>query len=133
MEPALQNSLFLDLASSRRVLGRALIRLQGAWNFTNAEMANLIRVKPNTYGHWVKKKEVPFQRPPYSAESEIMIALLSIFRSLGAMFVSSSDQILWLKTPHPRFGESPLEFARHSSENLFYLKQYLDHVRGRGA
>ncbi len=130
----MQNELFLGTEKSRQVLGKALGRLQGTWNFTNAEMANLIRVKPNTYGHWMKKKEVPFQKPPYSTDIEIIIALIAIFRSLGAMFVSSNDQILWLKTPHPHFaGQSPLEFAKRSSENLFYLKQYLDYVRGRGA
>lgn len=115
-------------------MGKALGNLQKAWNFTNAEMAGLIRVKPNTYGLWMKNREVPFQKPPYSTDIEIIIALLAIFRSLGAMFVSSSDQVLWLNAPHPHFaGQSPLEFAKRSSENLFYLKQYLDYVRGRGA
>ncbi len=123
----------LGTQKSRRVLGKALMQLQGSWNFTNVEMARLIRIKPNTYGLWKTKKEVPFQAPPYSTEIELIIALLSIFRSLGAMFVSATDQVLWLKTPHPRFGRAPLEFAKTSCENLFFLKHYLDYVRGRGA
>jgi len=134
MKTAVQKKLFLDSERSRQVLGKSLGRLQGTWQFTNAEMAHLIRIKPNTYGYWMKKKQVPFQKPPYSTEIEMVIALLSIFRSLGAMFVSANDQVLWLKTPHPHFeGQNPLEFAKHSGENLFYLKQYLDYIRGRGA
>jgi len=133
MEPALQQP-YLDSEKSRRVLGKALARLQDSWGLTNAEMAHLIRVKPNTYGQWMKKQEVPFQKPPYSAEIETIIALISIFRSLGAMFVSPGDQVLWLKTPHPHLsGLRPLDFAKLSAQNLFYLKQYLDYVRGRGA
>lgn len=134
MELALDNSGNFPLEKSRAVLGKALQGLQEEWGFTNAQMARLIRVKPNTYGYWMQKQEVPFHKPPYTTEIEIILALLSIFRSLGAMFVSSEDQLLWLNTPHPHFsGESPLTFAKHSSENLFYLKQYLDYVRGRGA
>ncbi|GEM_PF-997240 len=134
MQLALQSHLSLDSKKSRQVLGKVLHRVQASWNFTNVEMALLLRVKPNTYGHWMKKHEIPFQKPPYSSEIEILIALLSIFRSLGSMFTSFSDQILWLKTPHPHFaGKSPLEFAKNSCENIFYLKQYLDFVRGRGA
>lgn len=134
MELALQKEVSLDIQKSRQVLGKALGNLQKTWNFNNAEMAGLIRVKPNTYGNWMKNREIPFQKPPYSTEVEVIIALISIFRSLGAMFVSPNDQILWLKTSHPHFaGQSPLEFAKRSSENLFYLKQYLDYVRGRGA
>ncbi len=49
------------------------------------------------------------------------------------MFVSATDQVLWLKTSHPHFGKTPIEFAKNSCENLFFLKQYLDYVRGRGA
>lgn len=134
MELALHHPQHFSLVQSRGVLGKALQGLQEEWGFTNTQMARLIRVKPNTYGYWMQKQEVPFHHPPYSTEIEIILALLSIFRSLGAMFVSSKDQLLWLNTSHPQFGgESPLEFAKHSSENLFYLKQYLDYVRGRGA
>ncbi len=127
-------AIHLDSEKSRQVLGKALRRLQETWQFNNTEMATLLRVKPNTYGYWMKKEELPFQSPPYSAEMELVLVLFSVFRSLGAMFVSASDQLIWLKSVHPDFaGESPLDFAKKSSENLFYLKQYLEYVRGRGA
>lgn len=134
MALTLQKEIQLDTLKSRQILSKALSRLQENWNFTNVEMAHLIRVKPNTYGLWKSKSEIPYQKAPYSPEIEVIISLLSIFRSLGAMFNSASDQILWLKNPHPHFKNvSPLEFAQQSCENLFYLKQYLDYVRGRGA
>lgn len=134
MQAALKQLDFSSELQPRQVLAKALQRLQEEWALSNAQMAHLIRVKPNTYGYWMQKAQVPFQAGPLRSEMELVIALIAIFRSLGAMFVAAADQQLWLKSPHPHFGEqSPLDFAKHSSENLFYLRQYLDYIRGRGA
>lgn len=113
---------------------KVLSRIQQDWEFTNLDMARLLHVRANTYGNWMARKETPYQKPPYLPETELIITVLSIFRSLGAMFSSPKDQILWLRTGHPDFrGDSPLKFAQASCENLYYLKAYLDYVRGRGA
>lgn len=124
----------LDPARAGQTLGKTLFRLQDKWNFSNDEMARLIGVRPNTYGGWKKKSEIPIKKPPYSPEIELIIALLSTYRSLGSMFSSAKDQRLWLNSIHPDFGnKTPLEYAKKSYENVFSLKQYLDYIRGRGA
>lgn len=124
----------IDPERARHVLWKALKGVQTHWDFTNLEMAKLLHVRANTYGNWMAREEIPFQRTPYAPETELIITVLSIYRSLGAMFGASSDQVLWLTAKHPDFrGHSPLEFAQASCENLYYLKAYLDYVRGRGA
>ena len=115
-------------------LCKALARLQDTWGFANAAMAALLHLKANTYGNWLKAAEVPVGKLPYPAEIEMVVSLIAIFRSLGSMFQKAEDQVIWLETPHPHLqNNSPLEFAQASCENLFYLRNYLDYVRGRGA
>jgi len=135
METALQKSdLTPGSEESKRTLWKALKRVQDNWAFSNARMSRFLHMKPNTYGNWMKNQTVPLSKPPYSPETELVIALLSIYRSLGAMFASHPDQLVWLQTVHPHFyHSSPLEFAQKSCENLFYLRAYLDYIRGRGA
>lgn len=134
MESAPNIQLVPGSDESKYTLWKALKRVQDHWGFSNATMSRFLHVKPNTYGNWMKNQSVPMGKVPYSPEVELVITLLSIYRSLGAMFVSYQDQVLWLKSGHPHFsGLSPLDFAQKSCENVFYLKNYLDYVRGRGA
>lgn len=129
---ALQNIASGDEAS-QRLLHKTIAHIQGAWAFTNAEMADFLHTKPNTYGYWLQKERIPLGKS-LSPEMELVVALMAIYRSLGAMFVSAKDQVLWLRTPHPDFAhQSPLDFAKSSAENFFYLRSYLDYIRGRGA
>lgn len=119
---------------AQRTVCKVLGRIQKDWGFSNAEMARLLHVKPNTYGQWFKQKRVPIGRPPWPADMESVITVMAIHRSLGAMFQSAEDQILWLQGIHPDFaGLSPLNLAIQSVAGLYYLKAYLDYVRGRGA
>jgi hypothetical protein len=134
MELLQEPPLSLDPERAQSILWKALKGLQDRWDFTNLDMAKLLHVRANTYGNWMARTKVPFQRPPFSPETELVVTVLSIYRSLGAMFSSHKDQTLWLTTTHPDFQRlSPLAFAQKSCENLFYLKNYLDYVRGRGA
>ena len=111
-----------------------LSKIQGVWKFSNAKMSKLLHVHPNTYGTWMKNKKVPIGTKPYSPEMEVVISVIAIFRSLGAMSSSAKNQVLWLETPHPQIrGKVPLEFAMESIQNIFWLRHFLDYIRGRGA
>lgn len=113
---------------------KVLGRIQKSWDFTNVEMARLLHIRPNTYGNWINANKVPLGVPPWSPDIEAVISLMAIHRSLSAMFNLPDDQVIWLKTPHPDFRqESPLNYAKASCAGLFYLKAYLDYIRGRGA
>lgn len=115
------------------VLCKTICRIQKIWGLNQAEISRLLHATPQTYGNWIKSKKIPLSNP-YSPENEVVIAFIAIYRSLGAMFQSPRDQILWLQSPHPQFdNQSPIQFAQQSSENVFGLRSYLDYVRGRGA
>lgn len=64
MESAYKRKLSLETPQGRKTLGKAILRLQDNWKFTNTEMARLIGVKPNTFGGWKQKKEIPFKKAP---------------------------------------------------------------------
>jgi len=134
METANNIQLVPGSDESKFILWKALKRVQDHWEYSNAALSRFIHVKPNTYGNWMKNQSVPIGKSPYSPEVELVITLLAIYRSLGAMFISHQDQVIWLETCHPHFYNlSPLEYAQKSCENVFYLKKYLDYIRGRGA
>jgi hypothetical protein len=129
-------SLQSDFSSDQkqRILCQALITLQELLKFSNRDMAQILHIKPNTYGNWLQQKRVPLSSHGLAPESEIIITVLAIYRSLGAMFQNSADQTIWLTSPHPDLKNiSPLNFMKASCQNLFYLRTYLDFVRGRGA
>lgn len=97
-------------------------------------MAKLIHIAPSTYGVWMRNEEIPLNSPPLKPEAEAAVAVLAIYRSLSAMFDNPSDQVKWLRTPHPSFRKkAPVEYAQNSMSDLFQLRIYLDYVRGRGA
>mgnify|MGYP001589189512 CR=1 FL=1 len=132
--PNPQQSIRPNSLEARQTLSKALGRAQGRWLLSNKTMAALLHVAPNTYGLWINKEEVPAGGIPYRPETEAVIALLAIHRSLSAMFSNPQDQLLWLTTTHPSLqSKSPLQFAMSSLANLFQLRSYLDFVRGRGA
>lgn len=131
---AYQDDIALGTDKAKEVLFKALFRIQENWGFTNQKMSELLHVKPNTYGNWMQSGRVPIGRKPFSPEVELVIAVVAIFRSLGAMFDSYHNQVQWLDSPHPNFqNQSPFEFAKQSCANVFWLRQYLDYKRGRGA
>lgn len=131
---SIQAPLVHGRAEAQATVCKVLERIQTSLNFSNVEMARWLHVKPNTYGNWLKNGRVPMGIPPWSADTEAVIMVMAIHRSLSAMFQNPQDQLLWLKTPHPDFQKtSPLDHAIGSCAGLFYLKGYLDYVRGRGA
>lgn len=131
--PAANLAIELGSDKARHVLCKALQHIQENWDLSNVDMSRLLHIKPNTYGNWLKQNEVPVGVAPYAPEIEIVIALIAIYRSLGAMFAASQDQILWLRQKHPDLGESPMTFVQKACANVFWLRAYLDYVRGCGA
>lgn len=132
--PAVDQSITPESPEARHVLFKALAKVQERWGFQNQEMAAMLHIAPTTYGVWMRKEEVPISKPPYKPETEAVISLMAIHRSLSAMFRSPRDQVLWLKSIHPSFrGKSPFGYAAESLSQFFQLRAYLDYVRGRGA
>jgi len=130
MDAAIQSGSF----ESQQVLYKVLAAIQADWGFNNVTMARLIHIRANTYGYWLKNQKIPIGAPPFSADMEAVIVLIAIHRSLSAIFNRPADQVIWFKSPHPDFkGQSPLESAIDSVQGLFFLRAYLDYVRGRGA
>lgn len=130
---AFKNSIEHGSLAAEETVCKVISRIQKSWQFTNAQMARLLHTRANTYGLWLKKKRIALGKPPFTADMQVVISLIAIHRSLTALMQNPKDQVLWLSSPHPDFnGVSPLEFAKHSCANLFYLKSYLDYLRGLG-
>jgi uncharacterized protein (DUF2384 family) len=113
----------------REVALKALLRIRELWKLSDAGLAKLLHIDKSSVSTWKKKGEVTRTR---EIEERIK-TVLALHRSLGSMFQNSSDQRLWLNTPHPTFEQSPMEVATQSTEGLFRVRRYVDFVRGRGA
>jgi len=52
-----------------------------------------------------------------------------IFLNTSTIFVTSLDQIKWLKTPSEEFGnQTPLDLIKDDPKNLFLLRAWVDQI-----
>ncbi len=119
--------------SAQQAVFEALEFLRSEWKFNGSALAKLLHLPITTVNLWLSKKRVPVGVPPFDPRAEALLNLLAIHRSLHAMFAEPANQLAWLKTTHPEMGCTPLEKIQESTQGLFWVRQYLDYVRGRGA
>lgn len=120
-------------ATAHKAVHSALRHLMSEWDLSEAKVAELLRLHPNTVRKWTADGAVPLGKPPFSPNHEALLHLLAIHRSLCAMFSKPENQRAWLNGEHPDFEAPPLKMIAGSLEGLIMLRQYLDYVRGRGA
>lgn len=116
-----------------KALAAALKYLKSEWGLSNENIAKILKVSKTTVKNWLDEESVPVGRGTLSADVEALISLLSIQKSLFAMFSTPPKQLEWLNTVHPVFGDKPLNLMMRSNEDLFATRQYLDYVGERGA
>lgn len=129
-----------DTASSKFdpvLAGRALVdglnylKLRLEWSGT--KIANLLHLPANTVNTWLKNGIVPISGTVLHPDTQAIIHLLAIHRSLEAMFDEPAHQRAWLAAHHPELNVVPAKLIGESIEGLIFVRQYLDYVRGRGA
>ena len=120
-------------ATAQEAVYEALEFLRSSWKFSGSMLAKLLHLPVATVNLWLSKKRIPIGSPPFDPREEALLNLLAIHRSLHAMFSQPANQLAWLKARHPELGFAPLEKIQESLSGLFFVRQYLDYVRGRGA
>lgn len=120
-------------AVAQKAIYEALRHLMSSWEVSEAAVADVLHLHPNTIKKWLADRSIPVGEPPFAPHYEALLHLLAIHRSLSAMFSKPENQRAWLANRHEDLGVAPLERMRESTEGLILLRQYLDHVRGRGA
>lgn len=119
------------------VAGRAIIdglnylKLRLEWS--GSKIANTLHLPSNTVNTWIKNGMVPISSRTLTPDTQAIIHLLAIHRSLEAMFGNPAHQRAWLATHHPELNAIPEKLMANSVDGLIYVRQYLDYVRGRGA
>lgn len=118
--------------------GRAIVQgleyLKNRLGWSGTKIANILHFPPNTVNTWLKNGSIPISNAPLlQPDIQVIIHLLSIHRSLEAMFEDPTHQCEWLSTLHPELNEIPEIIMGQSIDGLIFIRQYLDYVRGRGA
>lgn len=76
---------------------------------------------------------MPLHSAVLQPDTQVVIHLLAIHRSLEAMFDDPKQQRALLETFHPELNEIPEKLMGESISGLIFVQQYLDYVRRRGA
>ncbi len=117
-----------------QAVAEALTTLKKEWKLSDVDVASFLHISRTTVNHWLRANRVPVEPPgSFTPDTETVLHLLAIHRSLFAMFSSPVKQKAWLETRHPGLGEAPAVSMRRSVEGLIQIRRYLDYVRGRGA
>ena len=131
MQPKEKYAIADNSPEARDILMKALFRIGERWNLNDARLAQLLRKDRSQITRWKKPSGMPIKLD--LATKEALQNLIAIYRSLGAIFQSTGDQVKWLGTKHPDFDDAPLSLMGSSMDGLFTVRKYLDYVRGRGA
>ncbi len=110
-----------------------LIYLKNRFAWSGTKIANILHLPPNTVNTWLKNGNIPIHSSILHPDTQIIIHLLAIHRSLEAMFDNPLHQQAWLSTKHPELNAIPEKLMGKSIDGLIFIRQYLDYVRGRGA
>jgi hypothetical protein len=111
---------------SNPTLYSTLRKIQETWGMSDEQIAALIHVDVNSYSQWMKNDSPEGDAPTVPRGMDHAIALASIYQSLGKKFPKVEDQVKWLFTAHPDFGQhKPIDIAASSPDHLFWLSYYL--------
>ena len=116
----------ISLSMSNHTLYSTLKKIQETWEMSHEQVAALIHVDPNSYSHWITAEASETDTATVPRGMDNAIALASIYQSLNRRFPQIEEQVKWLFTGHPDFGNNkPIDIAASSPENLFWLSYYL--------
>ena len=108
------------------VLSRAIARLAGFWQLTNAQLAKIIGVSPATAS---RLRSGAWQLEPGSKPLELSQYLVRLFRSLDAMMGSDdAASISWLRAENLDLGARPIDLVQTVS-GLMDVCNYVDDFR----
>ena len=115
-------------AENSQNLREALKDVQTSWGLSHPQMAALCQIDVATYINWVQD---PFSDAPggplIPIGMEHAMPLVAIFQRLRKSIPSVEEQVKWMTTGHPDFGDNkPIDVAASSPENLSWLAYYLE-------
>ena len=135
LSPLIDNSVPVkfnhELAGHAIVDGLQYLKIRLDWSGT--KIAKTLHLPANTMNTWLKNGMVPINSDVLHPDTQVVIHLLAIHRSLEAMFDNPLHQRAWLSTFHPELNTIPEKLMGESIDGLIFIRQYLDYVRGRGA
>ena len=100
--------------------------IQDSWGMSDEQIAALIHVDLQIYSSWMIDRTPSEDSPTIPRGMDNAVALASIYQSLKRRYPKTEDQVKWLFTQHPDFGQNkPIDIAASSAENLFWLSYYL--------
>lgn len=112
--------------STQETLQLTLKLIQKSWGMTEDQIAALIHIDAQNYTQWMLEKAPSENSPTVPRGMDNAVALASIYQSLKKRYPQEEDQVKWLFTSHPDFGQNkPIDIAASSTENLFWLSYYL--------
>lgn len=118
-------------SSSPEVLHEGLYKIlhgiQEEFGFEESVIARLIHKPRTTVNGWFKNKSVKVSRDKYTPDDVQIYELIELYDTLSSYFVKTEDQLIWLKTEHPAFGElSPLSYIYKHPSHLRDVRRYLE-------
>lgn len=114
-----------------KVLNKTLVEL---FDGKQKDLAAVLHVDQSTVSRWLSKKSVSLNPSAMGNDYQVLIALISIHRSLHAIFSAESDRQAWFKAKNTHLNESsPRDLAASGFDGLIKVRQYLDFMRGLGA
>ena len=129
---ATQKLLKSDDKKKGRALAEALTFLKAQWSWSGTTLEEVTHIPATTINSWIANKFVPIEERQ-SNNVQAILHLIAVHKDLDSIFEQPENQLQWLNTKHPDFGEAPIEKMKKSMEGLIGVRQYLDYVRGRGA
>ena len=113
--------------SESQVLAVALENLKEILQLSNEDLSSIIKVHRNTLGRQLKNKGID----PKSAEGELSILLIRVYRSLFALNGGNNEAIRhWLNTDNHHIQGVPIEHMKNIL-GLTKIVNYLDAIRGK--
>lgn len=113
--------------SESHVLAVALENLKNILNLSSDNLAKIIKIHRNTLDRQLKNKDID----PKSAEGELSILLIRVYRSLFALNGGNNEAIKhWLYTNNRHIQGVPIEEMKHIL-GLSRVVNYLDAIRGK--
>lgn len=115
-----------------RILFAALDFFKRDFEVSDAEISKILNVENRAVRSWFRRRRVNLNNDE-NLEKRIAL-LIGIHWNLVAMFSTSKNRMLWLKTPHPdMYAKMPPMEVMFSPGGLSALNSYTIRAVGEGA
>lgn len=107
--------------SDDRSLAEWIYFIQLEWGLKPDQVSDLLKIP---YSRIQQSRSSVATVPP---GLENAVPLVGIYKKLRLRYPTTEEQLKWLFTSHPDFGDTPpIDVAVSSTENLFWLSYYLE-------